>query len=313
MTQFIKEFLQIFTPEGLVLLLNICITKIVLSWDNAIVIGMATKNLPEDQRRKAIIFGIAAATIMRIVFSFFAVWMLGILWLKLVWGILLLYVVWKFYKDIRMQSEWSSLDKSLVKVTVSSAIFTIIMADLSMSLDNVLAVAWASHGNIALLSIWLAISIALMAFAANIIAGFLDRFPQIQWLGLIIILFIALEMVHDGSIDVGLHAIHFNILPFISLLVWILFIFLQQKHIAPLEEKKIKLWVWENYLYIILALLFSLMMSFLFGENIEQFMVNHPIILNTILFAFLFVILELLSLARKPKKMSIKEKLKKLF
>ena len=161
MEQIIQDFWHIFTIAWALALLNIIIIDIVMSWDNAIVIGMATKNLPEKLRKKAIMIWIVLATVMRIWFALFATILLNITWLRFAWGVLLLYVVWKFYKELRNGGEhhYENNDKKIKEIWFASAIWTIIIADVSMSLDNVLAVAWASHWNIVTLWIWLVFSI----------------------------------------------------------------------------------------------------------------------------------------------------------
>lgn len=189
------EFTHLFTSEWLLALLNILVIDIVMSWDNAIVIGMATNKLPPEQRKKAIAIWIVLATLLRIIFAISAVWLMKIIGIQLVWGLLLLYVVWKFYTEIRKGSHAQHHETEKNPNSLSQAIMLIILADVSMSLDNVLAVAWAAKENVVVLWIGLVFSIMLMAFASNFIAKKLNDYPQIQWVWLLVILFVAIEMM----------------------------------------------------------------------------------------------------------------------
>ncbi len=164
-----------------------------MSGDNAILIGMATKNLPPEIRKKAIFWGVMGATILRIIFSLGVVFLLQVPGLEFLGAILLLYVVWKFYREIRASEHHDEHGKSAS--TYGAAIQTIIIADVAMSLDNVLAVAGASHGNVVNLMIGLVVSIILMVVASGWIAKMLERYPSIQWVGLFVILFTALDML----------------------------------------------------------------------------------------------------------------------
>jgi YjbE family integral membrane protein len=189
-----------FSSSILFSIFNIIAIDIIMSGDNAIIIGMATKNLPAQLRKKAILIGIVLATILRILLAMVATLLLGVIGLKIVGGLLLCYVVWKLYKEFH-HAKYHPVTQSDEKNAAKSfrhAIITIIIADFSMSLDNVLAVAGAAHGHVAILAGGLLISIALMAFASNFLAKFLNKYPQIQWLGLGIILFVALQMIFEG-------------------------------------------------------------------------------------------------------------------
>ena len=219
-----QEFAHLFTSEWLLALLNIIIIDIVMSWDNAIVIGMATNKLPAEQRKKAIMIWVVWATLLRIIFAISAVWLMKIIGIQLVWWLLLLYVVWKFYTEIRKGGHEEHIDSSKNPNSLSQAIMLIILADVSMSLDNVLAVAWAAKENIVILGIWLIFSILMMAFASNFIAKKLNDYPQIQWVWLLVILFVAIEMMlHwvekiDWSLNTSIPLINF----FGVLIFWLL-------------------------------------------------------------------------------------------
>lgn len=188
------DFALLFTSAGAFALLNIIIIDLVMSGDNAILIGMATKRLTGADRKKAIFWGVAGATILRIIFSLGVVWLMQIPGLEFLGAILLLYVVWKFYREIRAH-EHHEEGSGAGGTTFWAAIQTIIIADVAMSLDNVLAVAGASHGNVVNLIIGLVFSIILMVVASGYIANLLVKYPSIQWIGLFIILFTALDML----------------------------------------------------------------------------------------------------------------------
>ena len=194
----IHDFEYIFTIAWIIALLKIIMIDIVLSWDNAIVIGMATAKLPEHLRKKAITLGIVAATVLRIFFAAITVYLLMIPWLHFIGWVLLLWICYKFFKDLKHHADQEVHIKA--KNTYAGAILTIILADVSMSLDNVLAVAGASNENIVILWVWLIFSILLMAFAANYIAKKIHRYPIIAWIGLWVIFYVALEMIFKDRV-----------------------------------------------------------------------------------------------------------------
>ncbi|MEQ1651905.1 MAG: TerC family protein [Hyphomicrobium sp.] len=191
-----------------VALFNILMIDLTLAGDNAIVVGMAASRVPKEMRARVIFWGIAGAVILRILFSAVAQQMLQVIGLTLAGGILLLFVCWKMYRQI-MDGDGHSIEdieKNLASNTVTgseagfwAALWTIIIADLSMSLDNVLAVAGAAGESTLVLVIGLAFAIILMALASNYIAKLLQRYPWIAWVGLIIIVYVALDMIYRGS------------------------------------------------------------------------------------------------------------------
>lgn len=296
-----KEFAELLTTSWFMILINIIIIDIIMSWDNAIIIWLATSKLKWKERKKAIFFWILLATILRIILSIFATLLLGIVWLKFAWWLLLLYVVWKFYKELRV---WSSEShETSWNTNLLRAIYTIIIADISMSLDNVLAISWASHGNIVALGLWLVVSIILMAFASSYIAGYLEKYPQIQWVWLFVILIIAMEMIIVGSTDLTNKVFHFNTLPFATFLIGALFIVLHQKYIKPMNEQKLKNWLSEKYMLVIIFIT-TLLLTFIFlGNIISAFLNSHKPILYTLLVIILFIILELVSLYKSKMKL----------
>jgi YjbE family integral membrane protein len=193
-------------------LLSVVIIDVVLAGDNAIVVGMAAAGLPAERRRRIIVLGIAAATVLRIFFAYFAVQLLAVIGLTLAGGVLLLWVSWKMYREIREtktnhQAELSGMECSgarlpMHRATPTEALTRIVLADVSMSLDNVLAVTGIARDHFWLLAFGLVLSVALMGVASTCIARLLDRFFWISWVGLGIITFVSLRMIWDGSTEI---------------------------------------------------------------------------------------------------------------
>jgi YjbE family integral membrane protein len=190
------------TASGWAALGQVIMIDLVLAGDNAIVIGLAAAGLPPDQRRKAIILGILAATGLRILFAAFTVQLLAIVGLLLAGGILLLWVCWKMWRELRSPSHAAHGDGKAAPKTLAAAAWQIIVADVSMSLDNVLAVAGAAREHPSALVFGLALSIVLMGVASNFIAGLLERHRWIAYVGLAIILYVAGDMIYRGAIEV---------------------------------------------------------------------------------------------------------------
>ncbi|KQY19668.1 TerC family protein [Rhizobium sp. Root482] len=204
--------------EAFIALLQVLAIDLVLAGDNAIVIGLAAAGLPKEQRGKAILIGIAAATVLRIIFALLTTQLLEILGLLLVGGILLLWVCWKMWRELRTAAQEQNaglesltgedVDKDgaigsgASRKTLKQAALQIVVADVSMSLDNVLAVAGAAREHPNILILGLAVSVALMGIAASFIAKLLHRFPWVSYLGLAIILFVALKMIYEGFMEV---------------------------------------------------------------------------------------------------------------
>lgn len=193
-------------------LLSVVIIDVVLAGDNAIVVGMAAAGLPAERRRRIIVLGIAAATALRIFFAYFAVQLLAVIGLTLAGGVLLLWVSWKMYREIRDThtdkqpelggAECSGARLTTYRTTPMDALTRIVLADVSMSLDNVLAVAGIARDHFWLLAFGLVLSVALMGVASTCIARLLDRFFWISWVGLGIITFVAMRMIWEGSTEI---------------------------------------------------------------------------------------------------------------
>jgi len=182
--------------EQIIIFFQIVFIDLVLAGDNAIVIGMVASQFPIDQRKKIIFWGIGAAVILRIIFTLITAYLLQITGLRLIGGILLLYICYKLYIDIVKNN---SEDKNNTKVDDSNflkAISTILIADVTMSLDNVLGVAGAAKEHYLLLIFGLLLSIALMATAATLISNWIKKYKWIAWLGLIAILAVAIDLIY---------------------------------------------------------------------------------------------------------------------
>ena len=188
-------FAELFTPEQLTILGQIIFIDLVLAGDNAIIIGMVASKFPVEQRKKVIFWGIGGAVVLRIVLTMLTAYLLQITGLRLIGGLLLLYIVYKLYIDvIKGQS-----DEENIKVDNSSfmkAIWTVLLADFTMSLDNVLGVAGAAGDHYTLLIFGLVLSIVLMATAANLISGWIKKYKWIAWAGLLAILVVAVELIY---------------------------------------------------------------------------------------------------------------------
>lgn len=176
-------------------LAQVVMIDIALAGDNAVVVGMAVTGLPPAQKRPAIIAGIVGAAVIRMALGAVALQLLAIIGLMLAGGLLLLWVCWRMYRELRLPHEYSEVSSGK---SLREAIIQIILADISMSLDNVLAVAGAAHNSLWVLITGLVLSVALMGLAANLVARLLVRYRWIAWLGLLIVLYVALSMIWHG-------------------------------------------------------------------------------------------------------------------
>ena len=182
--------------EQVVIFFQIVFIDLVLAGDNAIVIGMVASQFPIDQRKKIIFFGIGGAVILRIVFTLITAYLLQITGLRLIGGILLLYICYKLYVDVVKNNSEDNKDIKVDNSNFLKAMTTIIIADVTMSLDNVLGVAGAAKDHYLLLIFGLALSIALMATAATLISDWIKKYKWIAWFGLLAILAVAIDLIY---------------------------------------------------------------------------------------------------------------------
>ena len=216
--------MEIFTHAGFVALLQVIAIDLVLAGDNAIVIGLAAAGLPREQRNKAILVGIIAATVLRIIFALMTTWLMGITGLLIAGGILLLWVCWKMWRELRdgghdhninaeeaLTGEDVNADGTVAgrapRKTFGQAAWQIVIADVSMSLDNVLAVAGAAHEHPTVLIIGLIFSVALMGLAATFVARLLNRYRWIAYIGLAIIFYVAVKMIWEGWHEISVQLV----------------------------------------------------------------------------------------------------------
>ncbi len=188
-------FAEFFTPEQIAILTQIIFIDLVLAGDNAIIIGMVASKFPLEQRKKIIFWGIGGAVVLRIILTLLTAYLLQITGLRLIGGLLLLYIVYKLYIDVIKGAE----KEENINVDSSSffkAIWTVLLADFTMSLDNVLGVAGAAGDHYGLLVFGLVLSIVLMATAATLISGWIKKYKWIAWLGLLAVLFVAVELIY---------------------------------------------------------------------------------------------------------------------
>ncbi|TPQ40608.1 hypothetical protein C2U70_04790 [Bradyrhizobium guangdongense] len=205
--------MEFFTADALTALFQVILIDLVLAGDNAVVIGLAAAGLPADQRRRAIVVGIAAATVLRIAFAGVATQLLQVLGLLLAGGVLLLWVCWKMWRELREQASahpelafghaGGGSSGAAPRKTFRQAAMQIIAADVSMSLDNVLAVAGAAREHPFILAFGLLLSVALMGVAADFLGRLLQKQRWIAYVGLAIILYVAFDMIYRGSIELA--------------------------------------------------------------------------------------------------------------
>jgi YjbE family integral membrane protein len=204
--------IEFITADALTALLQVVLIDLVLAGDNAVVIGLAAAGLPTDQRRRAIVVGIVAATGLRIVFAGVATQLLQVIGLLLAGGVLLLWVCWKMWRELREQAAHSSelafnhgggATTSAPRKTFGQAALQIVAADVSMSLDNVLAVAGAAREHPYILAFGLLLSVALMGVAADLLGRVLQKQRWIAYVGLAIIVYVAFEMIYRGSLELA--------------------------------------------------------------------------------------------------------------
>ena len=186
---------EIFTPEQITILTQIIFIDLVLAGDNAIIIGMVASKFPVHQRKQIIFWGIGGAVVLRIILTLLTAYLLQISGLRLIGGLLLLYIIYKLYVDV-IKGNAKNDDIKVDDSSFLKAIWTILLADFTMSLDNVLGVAGAAGHHYHLLIFGLVLSIVLMAVAANLISGWIKKFKWIAWLGLLAILAVAIDLIY---------------------------------------------------------------------------------------------------------------------
>ncbi len=214
----VKDFSNITEPAAFAAFVQVLLIDLVLAGDNAIVVGALAAGLPADQRKKVILIGVLAALVLRIIFALMVTWLLGIVGLVLAGGLLLLWVAWRMYRDIRGHAgestgspEIEGDEHSGIKSTktFAGAAWGVAVADVSMSLDNVLAVAGAAREHPGILIVGLIFAVALMGVAANLIAQYIERYRWIAWVGLVVIIYVAVKMIVEGWGEVQPYALGF--------------------------------------------------------------------------------------------------------
>ncbi len=214
----VNDFANITEPAAFAAFLQVLMIDLVLAGDNAIVVGALAAGLPAEQRKKVILIGVIAALVLRIIFALMVTWLLGIVGLVLAGGLLLLWVAWRMYRDLHHGAgesagspEIAGDEHSGIKTPKSfaAAAWGVAIADVSMSLDNVLAVAGAAREHPGILIVGLIFAVALMGIAANIIAQYIERYRWIGWVGLAVIVYVAGKMIWEGWNEVAPHVMMF--------------------------------------------------------------------------------------------------------
>ena len=188
-------FSELFGAEQLVILSQIIFIDLILAGDNAIIIGMVASKFPVEQRKKVIFWGIGGAVVLRIILTMLTAYLLQITGLRLIGGLLLFYIVYKLYVDV-IKGQSNENDIKVDNSSFMKAIWTVLLADFTMSLDNVLGVAGAAGDHYALLIFGLVLSIVLMATAANLISKWINEYKWIAWVGLLAILVVAIDLIY---------------------------------------------------------------------------------------------------------------------
>ncbi len=215
----VNDFSNITEPAAFAAFIQVLLIDLVLAGDNAIVVGALAAGLPADQRKKVIVIGVVAALVLRIFFALTVSWLLGIVGLVLAGGLLLLWVAWRMYRDLHHgdlgaspgSPEIAGDEDSGIPAAKSfaAAAWSVAIADVSMSLDNVLAVAGAAREHPGILIVGLIFAVALMGIAANVIAQYIERYRWIAWFGLAVIVYVAGKMIWEGFHEVQPHVLAF--------------------------------------------------------------------------------------------------------
>ncbi len=206
----LADFANLGSPAALAAFGQVLMIDIVLAGDNAIVVGALAAGLPPAERRRVIAIGVVAALVLRIVFALAVSWLMGIVGLILAGGLLLLWVAWRMYRELHPAVDESPGSPEVAgdqhsglrpAASFAAAAWAVAIADVSMSLDNVLAVAGAAREHPGILIVGLVLSVALMGIAANVIAKYIERYRWIAWIGLAVILYVAVKMIYTGVVD----------------------------------------------------------------------------------------------------------------
>ena len=215
----VNDFSNITEPAAFAAFMQVLLIDLVLAGDNAIVVGALAAGLPADQRRKVIVIGVVAALVLRIFFALTVSWLLGIVGLVLAGGLLLLWVAWRMYRDLHHGEAGASPGSPEIAgdedsgipaaKSFAAAAWSVAIADVSMSLDNVLAVAGAAREHPGILIVGLIFAVALMGIAANVIAQYIERYRWIAWFGLAVIVYVAGKMIWEGFHEVQPHVLAF--------------------------------------------------------------------------------------------------------
>jgi YjbE family integral membrane protein len=215
----VKDFSNITEPAAFAVFMQVLLLDLVLAGDNAIVVGALAAGLPADQRKKVILIGVVAALVLRVIFALMVTWLLGITGLVLAGGLLLLWVAWKMYRDVTRSEATESPGSPEIAGDENSGIpaaksfagaaWSVAVADISMSLDNVLGVAGAAKDHPGIMVVGLIFAVALMGLAANIIAQYIERYRWIAWVGLAVIVYVAGKMIWEGWDEVQPHVMAF--------------------------------------------------------------------------------------------------------
>lgn len=215
----VNDFSNITEPAAFAAFIQVLLIDLVLAGDNAIVVGALAAGLPADQRKKVIVIGVVAALVLRIFFALTVSWLLGIVGLVLAGGLLLLWVAWRMYRDLHHGEAGTSPGSPEIAgdedsgipaaKSFAAAAWSVAIADVSMSLDNVLAVAGAAREHPGILIVGLIFAVALMGIAANVIAQYIERYRWIAWFGLAVIVYVAGKMIWEGFHEVQPHVLAF--------------------------------------------------------------------------------------------------------
>ena len=207
----VKDFSNLNSASAMTAFFQVLMIDIVLAGDNAIVVGALAAGLPAEQRKKVIAIGVIAALVLRVIFALMVTWLLGIVGLVFAGGVLLLWVAWKMYRDLGADHATDSAGSPEVigdensgirpAKSFAAAAWAVAVADVSMSLDNVLAVAGAAKDHPGIMIVGLIFAVALMGIAANIIAQYIERYKWIAWVGMAVIVYVAGKMIYDGWVD----------------------------------------------------------------------------------------------------------------